>query len=66
MESLVINQCFFFHILAGALICKFLSIPDWLKFRRVKQVCFTIGADPDEMPHDAATSGSILFAKVTV
>ena len=35
MDSLEINNGIV-HIQAGTLICKFLSIPDWLNFRKAK------------------------------
>ena len=35
MDNLVINQLDFSY-LAGTLICKFLTIPDWVKFRKEK------------------------------
>ena len=30
------------HTLAGTLICKFLSIPDWLKFRKGKVISYSL------------------------
>ena len=35
MDSLVISQCDF-NNQAGARICKFLAIPDWIKRRNLK------------------------------